>query len=225
MVGSVVAGAVGGALAIHKNKGRKDERETATQRVCFQYFGRQGVKEALGGMQTEEIVELGKALDTVNSFEGKVNSIRREALQSIVLSVLGVDYDDFLTKLLTIYDTEAEILNTNYSRLIEDYYLATGENIDSDDNDELLRALHESYNYRNSVARDVGLKPERDIFGSTPCGADIFAFEDDMFSGAELKTEKDADAFAVEDDKWEDDLETEDTLVEPDKGDFINTPE
>ena len=240
VVGSVVAGTIGGAMAMHKNKVRKAEETNATQRVNFHYFGKQGVKETLGGMQTEEIVELSKALDIVNSFEVKVNSVRREALQSIVKSSLGLDYDDFLTKLLTVYSSEAEVLNTSYSKLIDDYYTITGENIDSDDNEEFLKELDKVYSSSSEVELNDDEKECLSHYSkflddvSVFCDTTGFAGDEHerimhflnflsnpLFEG-DLLNKRDENA--VEDNEWEDGLETEGAFIEPDS-DFMNKPE
>lgn len=131
VLGSLAVGFAGGVIAIRKCLKHKDTL-TDKEKVEFKYLGKQGVSDVLSGMSDDEVHELATALEVVEMFDLRVMSQRAEMLSKVVDATLGLDYSDFMDTMLNMYDSDEDILNEPFYKLIDEYYEITGENIEAD---------------------------------------------------------------------------------------------
>ena len=131
IAGSLAVGFVGGLMMIKKCVGKK-EKLSDREKVEFSYLGKQGVADVLNSMSDKEIHDLANSLEVVEDFNYKIISQREKLLEIAVNTTLGLDYQEFISVMLEMYDDVDEVLSQPFCKLIDEYFEITGENIEAD---------------------------------------------------------------------------------------------
>lgn len=131
IAGSLAVGFAGGLMMIKKCVGKK-EKLSDREKVEFSYLGKQGVADVLNSMSDKEIHDLANSLEVVEDFNYKIISQREKLLEIAVNTTLGLDYQEFISVMLEMYDDVDEVLSQPFCKLIDEYFEITGENIEAD---------------------------------------------------------------------------------------------
>lgn len=131
IAGSLAVGFAGGLMMIKKCVGKK-EKLSDREKVEFSYLGKQGVSDVLNSMSDKEIHDLANSLEVVEDFNYKIISQREKLLEIAVNTTLGLDYQEFISVMLEMYDDVDEVLSQPFCKLIDEYFEITGENIEAD---------------------------------------------------------------------------------------------
>lgn len=131
IAGSLAVGFAGGLMMVKKCVGKK-EKLSDREKVEFSYLGKQGVADVLNSMSDKEIHDLANSLEVVEDFNYKIISQREKLLEIAVNTTLGLDYQEFISVMLEMYDDVDEVLSQPFCKLIDEYFEITGENIEAD---------------------------------------------------------------------------------------------